>query len=338
MSDLDRQIITHLQEDGRRAFVTIARAVGVTEKTVRTRVRQLLGSNIIRIVALTMPSAIGYNAGALVAINVESSAQITDVARALAGVDDVDYVVSTSGRYDILAELVSPSRQTLLETFHTKVRGIDGIARVELFPYFSFYYQQAAFFTQPKAAKGLSSAHGEQLDLLDRSIAVELSHNGRAPLKNVAQNVGMSETQVRARIQNMASAGTMTIMAIVNPMNLPNSAMAWLAIKANGNSSLRSLARDMAEIPYISYVVICAGRFDIFAEIVCPSTEALLATIDNKVRDNPNVRSVEANFCFDLHYKPVIPMNGYGTDRSTGTVELPDDLDDVQHEQDNSCE
>jgi hypothetical protein len=38
LTQLDRDIIAHLQEDGRRAIVTIARETGVTEKTVRAHV------------------------------------------------------------------------------------------------------------------------------------------------------------------------------------------------------------------------------------------------------------------------------------------------------------
>ncbi|WP_271169962.1 Lrp/AsnC family transcriptional regulator [Hansschlegelia plantiphila] len=328
LSDVDRRIIAHLQEDGRRPFVTIARDIGVTEKTVRSRVRQLLTSNIIQIVALTTPSALGYKAGALAALTTDPSVAASKIAAALTQIDDVDYVVITTGRYGIFAEIISRNMKTLQETVETQIGKIAGVRSVEVFPYFSLFYQQARFFMRGESANGVSGVRDDELDQVDKSIASELSYDGRVALKVIADKLDISETQVRTRIQNMTTAGTMSILAIVNPMNLQNRSIAWVAIKSKGGEPLRDLADKIAQISYVSYVVICAGRFDIFAEFVCPSNDELLDALDQKVRQIPSVGDVEAFFYLDLHYKRLVPVRGEG--RPTVSSAANDAADELQ--------
>ena len=55
----DIAIIGHLQVDGRRAYTTIAKDLGISEASVRQRVARLLRTNIIQIVAVSSPLDLG---------------------------------------------------------------------------------------------------------------------------------------------------------------------------------------------------------------------------------------------------------------------------------------
>ena len=59
VDEFDREIIGLLQQDGRLANVEIARALGITEGTVRKRLERLLSEGIIRIMAVADPVALG---------------------------------------------------------------------------------------------------------------------------------------------------------------------------------------------------------------------------------------------------------------------------------------
>jgi len=50
LSDLDKRIIEHLQEDGRRPFTQIAAALGVSEAAVRARTNRLVERGFLQIV------------------------------------------------------------------------------------------------------------------------------------------------------------------------------------------------------------------------------------------------------------------------------------------------
>ena len=71
MDDLDIKIIGILQEDGRASNAKIARGVGVSEGTIRRRLKKLIGDSTIQIVALPEPSKLGYKTEAMIALQVD---------------------------------------------------------------------------------------------------------------------------------------------------------------------------------------------------------------------------------------------------------------------------
>src|SRR3954468_20755444 len=102
-SDLDaadRAIIAQLQEDGRRGYGRIGEVVGLSEGAVRQRVARLVRSDVIRIVAVTDPDQLGVRGRAPGGPRVAGDSQ--PVVDRLAAVTEVDYVVSTAGRFDLL--------------------------------------------------------------------------------------------------------------------------------------------------------------------------------------------------------------------------------------------
>ena len=62
VSDLDKRIIEHLQEDGRRPFTQIAADLGVSEAAVRARTNRLIEKGILQIVGVTDPLKLGLPA------------------------------------------------------------------------------------------------------------------------------------------------------------------------------------------------------------------------------------------------------------------------------------
>ena len=71
LDNVSKQIIERLQEDGRQPYVTIAKAVGLSEAAVRQRVQRLLDSGVMQIVAVTDPLQVGFRRQAMVGVRVE---------------------------------------------------------------------------------------------------------------------------------------------------------------------------------------------------------------------------------------------------------------------------
>ena len=309
LTKIDREIIAHLQQDGRRSFVTIAAEIGVTEKTVRAHVKALLEKQIIQIVALTSPGALGYSVMAMAAITIDGPALGTRVSDALARIDTIDYVVLTYSRYAIFAEIVARDMQELQSTIETQIGAIPGITGIELFPYFSLYYQQARISEIATPGEEAGGVRDAELSEIDKAIASELNLDGRAPFGAVAERLSISEGQVRQRVQNMVAARQLRIMAIVNPLKLLNFTMAWIAIKVQPDCRLTDVADALAVMPNISYVTICAGRFDIFAEVICTSQAALFDMIEQHIRPLKGIKDTEAFIYANLHYKRLLPVH-----------------------------
>jgi Lrp/AsnC family transcriptional regulator for asnA, asnC and gidA len=133
LDDVSLQIIKELQEDGRRPYTTIAKAVGLSEAAVRQRVQRLLDSGIMQIVAITDPLRVGLYRQAMVGIRVDGD--VREVARELASSDEIEYVVICSGAYDVLVELTARDDEHLLEAINGHIRSIPGIRTIETFVY-----------------------------------------------------------------------------------------------------------------------------------------------------------------------------------------------------------
>ena len=133
LDDAAKKIVEQLQQDGRRPYAAIGKAVGLSEAAVRQRVQRLVDSGVIQIVAVTDPMQVGFPRAAMLGIRVDGD--ITEVADALAELDEVDYVVITAGAFDILAEVVCEDDDHLLEIVNRRIRAIPGVRLTETFVY-----------------------------------------------------------------------------------------------------------------------------------------------------------------------------------------------------------
>ena len=132
MDDLDIRIIQLLQVDGRASNARIARDVGVSEGTVRRRLRRLVQDEIIRVVAVPDPEKMGYGTVALVGIQADPD-KIDDVAVALSKFSETQYVALTTGSFDIFMWVALPTSEELGNFLRRKVGITPGIRRTETF-------------------------------------------------------------------------------------------------------------------------------------------------------------------------------------------------------------
>ncbi len=131
LDELDRQIVARLSEDARISNRQIASELGVTEGTVRARVKRMEAEKQIRITAITNIDRFRQGALAWIWIEVERSHQVKDVARALAAISELGFVGEMLGRSDILAITMVRSNEHLAEFVHQRISGIPGVRRTE---------------------------------------------------------------------------------------------------------------------------------------------------------------------------------------------------------------
>jgi Lrp/AsnC family transcriptional regulator for asnA, asnC and gidA len=132
LDDLDRGIIGHLQDNGRRSNAALARALGVTETTIRNRIERLISRGFMRIVAVIDPRKTAYRVDAVIWMRVDRG-RAERIARHLAGLPNVVYVGHTTGRYDLLIEGVFESDEALFEFLTTRLAGSLGILQSEAY-------------------------------------------------------------------------------------------------------------------------------------------------------------------------------------------------------------
>jgi len=139
LDDVSKAIIEQLQEDGRRPYASIGKAVGLSEAAVRQRVQRLLDAGVMQIVAVTDPMQVGFSRQAMIGIKV--SGDLTEVAARLADMSDVEYVVITAGSFDLMIEVVCEDDDHLLELISHRIRALPGVTSTETFVYLKLLKQ-----------------------------------------------------------------------------------------------------------------------------------------------------------------------------------------------------
>lgn len=146
LDEVSKRIIEQLQEDGRRSYAAIGKAVGLSEAAVRQRVQRLLDSGMVQIVAVTDPMQVGFLRQAMIGVNVAGDAQ--QVADQLAEQPEIEYVVITAGSFDLLVEVVCRDDDHLLEIINQRIRSLESVTRTESFVYLKLRKQSYAWGTR----------------------------------------------------------------------------------------------------------------------------------------------------------------------------------------------
>ncbi|MFG1999392.1 Lrp/AsnC family transcriptional regulator [Spirillospora sp. NPDC048911] len=145
LDDTSKQIIEQLQQDGRRSYAAIGKAVGLSEAAVRQRVQKLLDTGVMQIVGVTDPLMLGFSRQMMIGVKCEGD--LEKVADELAAIDEIDYVVITAGSFDILLELVAESDEQLLELLG-RIRAVPGVLGTESFVYLKLRKQTYSWGTR----------------------------------------------------------------------------------------------------------------------------------------------------------------------------------------------
>jgi len=146
IDDVSKAIIEQLQQDGRRPYATIGKAVGLSEAAVRQRVSKLLETGVMQIVAVTDPLQVGFNREAMIGIEVDGDMEA--VADLLSNMDEISYIILTAGSFDIILEVVCEDDEALLEVINRKIRAIPGVRRTETFMYLKLRKQSYTWGTR----------------------------------------------------------------------------------------------------------------------------------------------------------------------------------------------
>ena len=132
MDDLDRRIIALLEEDGRVPNARIARDAGVSEGTVRRRLKRLTNEKIINVIAVPDPRKLGYESEALIGVQVDPD-KIDFVAERLSELSNSNWVSVTTGTYDVFTWATLPTAEALGRFLREQVGAIPGVRRTETF-------------------------------------------------------------------------------------------------------------------------------------------------------------------------------------------------------------
>ena len=130
MDEIDRIIVQEVLEDGRTPFTEIARKAGVSETTIRSRYRNLVEADMVRLVGFVNPFALGYEAPAIIGITSEPGA-IDRIAKTLIALPEVRSVFKTLGSFDLVVEVYCFDLAHINQLLTHQISMIPGVQSTE---------------------------------------------------------------------------------------------------------------------------------------------------------------------------------------------------------------
>jgi Lrp/AsnC family transcriptional regulator for asnA, asnC and gidA len=138
---LDCQMIELLQKDGRISNTEIAKKIGMSEATVRTRLNRLIQDEYIQIVAVSNPIKLGFKIVGNIRIHVEIK-KMDAIIEELKTLKPLWFVVQTTGGTGIDTEFVAKSLDELNELIFEKINKIDGVIKTETSLFLNYIKRQ----------------------------------------------------------------------------------------------------------------------------------------------------------------------------------------------------
>lgn len=130
------------------------------------------------------------------------------------------------------------------------------------------------------------------IDEIDRKIIEALQIDGRRPFTKLAAELGISEASVRQRVANLINTHVMQIVAVTNPVKLGYTLAGMIGIRVSGDR-LFEVAEKISAFDEVIYLIICAGSFDLLAEVVCQDNDHLLRFLTEKLYKVEGVQQTE---------------------------------------------
>ena len=290
--DLDARIIAQLADDGRRSNRDVARALELPERSVGLRVRRLLASNDMRIVAIVDMLAAGFDCVANVGVRVSGRAPAA-VAAELAHFPQVLSVLLMSGTHPIEIVVAARDLAALGQFFERDLYSIAGVT--EWSPSLRLRVLKveagmAPFTAAPHSSLGFPA--DSTLDATARGIIELLWAEPRATNQQIATRLGSSETTVRSRIADLRARGVLRITAVNNLRVGDGQAFAAVGIDVEPGR-LDDVSRALDGFPEVRFAATVAGRRHILTMLAAATPAQLAALAYDRLAGVPGVARVE---------------------------------------------
>ena len=131
IDEVDRKILAHLAQDGRRSNREIAHELGLGEGTVRGRIKRMQENNIIKIQALTSFAGPEPPVMAYIGIRTDLS-MVENTAKVISEMEVARFVSTMMGRYDILVITLVKDAGEMVRLVNEEIMTLPGVKHADM--------------------------------------------------------------------------------------------------------------------------------------------------------------------------------------------------------------
>jgi len=138
------------------------------------------------------------------------------------------------------------------------------------------------------------------LDEIDRRVIAALQTEGRRAFSSIADELEISESVVRYRVQRLEEAGILQVVGIADPLKIGFDLMAMVGLRVHPGT-INDVCSDLQQLPETSYVAAVAGRYDVLVELVCRDTAHFQQVLNDGLHRIAGVASTESFLILEIH-------------------------------------
>lgn len=263
--DVDAQLVRALQHDGRATYQEMARSLDLPRAVVSSRLRDLLSSGTVRVVAAVDPGFLGQYV--IAHVSIAASGPVQQLADHLKQIGEAVLVSAVGGSHALIAEVRVGSHDELYELL-AWIRRQPGVASIETLIY-------------TDVIKGLFISRyqgGATIDDVDIQLIEILQRDGRASYRDLAHDVGLSATAVRSRVQRLLDLRIIKISAVEARGAGGRQISMGIGVNLEGDDQeVVDLLNDSQNVEFIARTV---GRFDLVATLASETPSGLLDQLE----------------------------------------------------------
>lgn len=309
MDSLDERIITDLVAKGFQDSATMANLYGLSERTIRRRIKNIVDSEFVKVVVTPNFLLLGFRAWARIGIRVEPGA-IHTVARELVANPSIYFVGYTLGIYDIIISVYFDTFDRLTFFVNTELSKMEGIRFVETMlltnprKYDLYYWPKPSF---PNIENKFDNFHNPyvyhshyELQETDKKILKTLMEEGPVRPRILSSRLGIGEVTIRKRLKAMQQNNVYKIEALPIVDTGGFGAQATIGINISHHLP-HEIIDSIIEHPIVHLASVALGRFNIVIGVRCRNINLLHQFVAEVLSSIPGVVSMEV--C--LHVKRI---------------------------------
>ena len=260
IDDLDVQLVKELEIDSRQSNLELASTLGISEATVRRRIRRLLESRAITIAAISDAQAMGFQTRVLVGIKT-SPGESDNVSNTLNKLPNVRTIMQTTGRFDIVISAFFQNPQELLDFISNQLGNIPNLKTAE--EMLILKIQKTSW----RYLRGKTSATREaiprHLDELELRMIRELEANPRESVINLSRKLGINRIVIGRKLQELLNEKIVGVVSIINPQAFGFAVQAIIFVTVHPGK-VESVADILVRYERVAHLALVTGRYNIF--------------------------------------------------------------------------